>query len=358
MSEFPEFFWTMIRTSGPWLVLSFAVCGLLYGVLRPERLQKSLGNSKFSSIVKATVSGALLPICSCGVMPLTIGLHRSGAHLGPTLAFLVAAPIINPAALILAFTLLGPEIATVYLISGFVLPVIIGLAANRFGGDLVKSPHAVQEALVKLVSPKPSFTDIIRRLFGGLKWGFADLAVQTSRFILLGTAFAALIFAILPLSFIQGYLASPDVMSLIGVTVLGALMYVCATGHIPFIAALVSVGTAPGIAVTFLLVGVATNLPEMLSIWKLIGRRAVLIYTGIVVAYGVILGYIVNLLFAESFMPRFDMTGTAQGIQLANNFTLIFPEWFRAFAAVAILLLGVYSWIMWGRRKIRGRLTK
>jgi len=355
MNEFTQFFWEMIRMSGPWLVVSFAICGLLYGVLRPERLQKSLGNSKFSSIVKATVSGALLPICSCGVMPLTIGLHRSGANLGPTLAFLVAAPIINPAALILAFTLLGAEIATIYLISGFVLPIIIGLVANRFGGDLVKSPHAVQEALVKLATAKPP---LFKRLAGGLKWGFADLAVQTSRFILLGTAFAALIFAVLPLSFIQQYLASPDMMSLVGVTLLGALMYVCATGHIPFIAALVSVGTAPGIAVTFLLVGVATNLPEMISIWKMIGRRAVLIYTGIVVVYGIFLGWLVNFFFADNFMPRFDMTGTQQAISLAENFTIFFPEWFRVFAAGLIMVLGLYSWIMWTRRKIRGRVAK
>ncbi|MCL2169834.1 MAG: permease [Defluviitaleaceae bacterium] len=355
MRDFPEFFWTMITTSGPWLLVSFIICGLLYGILRPERLQKSLGNSKFSSIVKATVSGALLPICSCGVMPLTIGLHRSGAHLGPTLAFLVAAPIINPAALILAFTLLGPEIAVVYLISGFVLPIIIGLVANRFGGDLVESPHRVSEALVAL---KAARKPLITRLWGGLKWGISDLAVQTSRFILLGTVFAALIFALLPMPFIQQYLGNPDMMSLVGVAVIGALMYVCATAHIPFIAALVSVGTAPGIAVTFLLVGVATNLPEIFAIWKMVGRRAVLIYTGIVVVYGFILGFIVNMLFADTFMPRFDMTGAARGFELANQFTIIFPNWFGEVAAVAILILGVYSWVLWAMRKVRGRAAK
>ena len=111
MSGFFSYFWEMLKTSGPWLIISFTVCGALYGVLRPEAFQRSLDNKKFSSIVKATISGMLLPICSCGVLPLTVGLYYSGAWLGPSLAFLVAAPIINPAAIILSYALLGPQIS-------------------------------------------------------------------------------------------------------------------------------------------------------------------------------------------------------------------------------------------------------
>ena len=107
MNSFVSYFWEMLRTSGPWLVISFTVCGVLYGVLRPEAFQRSFGNKKLSSIIKATISGMILPICSCGVLPITLGLYYSGAWLGPALAFLVAAPIINPAAIILSYALLG-----------------------------------------------------------------------------------------------------------------------------------------------------------------------------------------------------------------------------------------------------------
>jgi uncharacterized membrane protein YraQ (UPF0718 family) len=113
MSIFLAYFWEMLKTSGSWLMLSFLVCGLLHAVLRPEALQKSLGNTKFSSVVKASLSGMLLPICSCGVALLAVGMYYSGAYLGPTLAFLVATPIINPAAVLLSYALLGPQIATV-----------------------------------------------------------------------------------------------------------------------------------------------------------------------------------------------------------------------------------------------------
>ena len=59
--QFCQYSWGMLETSGPWLILSFLFCGVLHAVLRPETLQRSLGNKKLSSIVKATVSGMLLP---------------------------------------------------------------------------------------------------------------------------------------------------------------------------------------------------------------------------------------------------------------------------------------------------------
>ena len=350
MSIFFSHLWEMLTLSGAWLVVSFTVCGLLRGILRAESFQRSLGNKKFSSIVKSTVSGMLLPICSCGVTPLTIGLYKSGAFLGPTLAFLVAAPIINPAAIILSYALLGPLISTIYLISGFILPVIIGLVANRFGGNLVEPPVVPIQGIVLAEEKRPSFA---QRLLNGLKWGYGDLAVQACRFIVMGLAFAALLLTVMPMAFIQSYLASPALFSIIVVAFLGALMYVCAVGHIPFIAALVAVGTSPGMALTFLLVGVSTNLPEMISIWKLIGKRAVFIYTGIVVVYGIIVGYTVNLLFAQNFVPNFDLSAAPRAIQVAGYLNLQFPEAFKIASGVIIATAGVYSWLMYSRRFLR-----
>jgi hypothetical protein len=71
--------------------------------------QRALGNKSVSALFKATVSGMLLPICSCGVIPLGLGLYYSGAYLGPVLAFMVATPIINPAAVIL-FWMMSPSL--------------------------------------------------------------------------------------------------------------------------------------------------------------------------------------------------------------------------------------------------------
>lgn len=352
---FFQYCWGMLETSGPWLILSFLLCGALHAVLRPETLQRSLGNKKLSSITKATVSGMLLPICSCGVVPLSLGLYYSGAYLGPTLAFLVATPIINPAAVILAYAMLGPQITAIYFISGFVIPFVIGIAGNTLGGPELQSPAAAaisEEAVRKFDQNRPP---LLQRLKGGIEWGFNDLAVQTCRFIIVGVAFAALLLTAVPTSFILDYLSDPKMMSLFGITLLGCVMYVCALGHIPFIAALVAAGAAPGVAVTFLLSSVATNFPEMVSIWRLIGRRAVMIYTGMLVVFGLAFGYLTNFLCADSFKPVFDVTRSQDKIDFVSKISIDFPGSFKTFCAVLVLLIGLYAWTMQLRRTCRER---
>ena len=95
--------------------------------------KSSIGTKKVSGVFWSTISGALIPICSCGTIPLGISLYYSGAYLGPTLAFMTSSPMINPIAVILSWGFLGPKITIIYIITGLVAPMIIGIVANRFG---------------------------------------------------------------------------------------------------------------------------------------------------------------------------------------------------------------------------------
>lgn len=370
LKEFLETTWQLLETSAFWLLFSFALCGLLHVFLRPEALQKFLGNKKFSSLVKATISGMLLPICSCGVIPLALSLYYSGAYLGPTLAFMTATPIINPAAVILAYALLGPKIATIYLVSGFLIPIICGVAANLFGGKETRSPLTVemernqaeaadagdsQPAVV--FEEKISKIPVKTKLAAGMKWGFQSLGLEVSRYAFLGMLMAAILLMIVPVSFIQTYLSNPGLISLLGTVLLGAVMYVCALGHIPFIAALISSGASPGVAVTFLLTGVATNLPEIISIGKLIGKRTILIYTGTLVVMGMLIGYFTNLILVD-FVPVFDISGAQTQIKVANSLSFAVPGWVESACAFGILVMGVYSWANVGKKWLSGKIAK
>lgn len=101
-----------------------------------------------------------------------------------------------------------------------------------------------------------------------------------------------------PPSIIQQYLGNPGLISIFGITVLSAIMYVCAVGHIPFIAALVASGAAPGVAIVFLMSGAATNLPELDQYLQAVGKRTTAIYCGGVVAFSMLVGYLTNRIFA------------------------------------------------------------
>ena len=344
-----------LNYSSDWLLLGFLLAGLLHNILSPDRLQRILGNKKTSTLGKAIASGLLLPICSCGVVPLGLGLYYSGAYLGPVLAFMTACPIINPAAAIMAFGLLGPKLAICYLATGLVSAFLIGLTGNALAGPELHASgleSLAEQAVLEDANP----VALSGKLLSGLQWGFKDLGVQVSKYVVPGILLAGLITAIVPPSLIQHYLGNPGLISIGGIALIGAVMYVCAVGHIPFVAALIACGAAPGVAITFLMTGAATNLPELLSIYKLIGKRAAITYNVGVVGMSLIAGYITNRLLMPGFTPYFNLSAGKQALNVAGKLTLTSPAPIRYLCSLIVVCLCLYS--HWPRLKQLARRTQ
>lgn len=330
--------WDILGDVSPWLVVSFIVAGLFRQFLNPAKFQQALGNRGFPAVFKATLSGMLLPICSCGVIPLGLGMYYTGAYLGPTLAFMVATPIINPAAVLLAYGLLGPQIATIYLLGGFIVPIIIGMMANLLAGSEIHAPGMdTQIEQANLVEDKA--VPVGKKLVIGFKWGVFELGTMVGKYIVFGVLLAGILIVATPQHLIQGYLGSPGMISIFGIAVLGALIYVCAVGHIPFVAALVASGAAPGVAITFLMTGAATNLPELISIYKMIGKRAVLLYSGLVVLSSMVIGWLANQYLLPDFVPYYNLSKSLDTIGLANRLIVSVPIPVQTFCSIIILLL-------------------
>lgn len=350
MSSFLSFAWDvlesafdMLNGAGYWMILSLIVAGALHEFLTPETLAKSsLGTTKTTGVLWATLTGMLIPICSCGSIPLGIGLYHSGAYLGPTLAFMTSSPMINPIAVVLCYGLLGPQIATVYLITGFVAPMLIGTIANKFAGNelhIKRDENAEQQKRIVLEMEKPS---VFSRILSGLRWSFTELALMIGRYTVTGMLFAALIFSLIPQTAIQRYLGDPGFISLLGITVIAAVMYVCAVGHIPFIAAIVASGAAPGVAITFLMAGAATNISELISIDRTIGRRAALMYFGLVVAISNCVGYLTNRIFPD-FVPVLNYDAVTHSISAANTMIVEMPYPIKCICSCILIGYALYA---------------
>lgn len=335
--------WSMLNSSSSWMVFSFAVAGVLREFLKPEKIQKTaIGSKRISGVFWTTLSGMFIPICSCGTIPLGISMYYSGAYLGPTLAFMTSTPMINPLAVILAWGLLGKEITIIYIITGFVAPMIIGIVANHFAGNelhiglrnknneeaegtiSLETDEEEEPAMIQLEFDEPS---VWEKLKSGLRWSFTELSVTISKYTVSGMLIAGFLFTVVPQSFVQDYLGNPGMISLLGITVVAALMYVCAVGHIPFIAALVASGAAPGVAITFLMAGAGTNIPELLTISKTIGKRAMFMYFSMVVVISNLVGYLTNRLLMPGFNPVLDFDRTSHTIQQANKLIIALPDW-------------------------------
>lgn len=327
---------SILNGASGWLVISFVIAGLLHNFLTPDKLQKSLGNKKISSIFKSTLSGMLLPICSCGVIPIGISMYYSGVYLGPVLAFMTSTPVINPIAIVLSFGLLGPQITLIYVISGFVVPLIVGVLGNKLGKDevCIKFDEDEEELAIELEEEKRSFFE---NIVDGLKWSFGELALTISKYVIIGMLVAGFITTVFPNSVIQKYLGNPGVLSLGSIAILACVMYVCAVGHIPFIAALVASGASPGVAITFLIAGAATNLPELISIYNVIGKRAVIIYSTTLTICALVIGYITNkLMIGLSNFTTFEETQSS--IAIANKIMLNIPEPMKYICSLIIFI--------------------
>ena len=316
---------SMLNGASPWLIFSFTIAGLLHDVLSPRRFHKSLGNTKISSLLKVTISGMFLPICSCGTIPLGLSMYYSGAYLGPVLAFMTSTPIINPIAVILSYGLLGKEITIIYLIVGFTLPIFIGIIANKFGGNELKLSGIEEQIATANLETEDDIT-ILDKIKSGMIWAYNDLALVVSKYVILGMLLGGFIITAFPNSFIQKYLGNPSMLSLGNVAILATVMYVCAVGHIPFIAALVASGAAPGAAITFLMAGAATNFPELISIYNVIGKRAAIMYGTLVAGSSLLVGAITNKLLMPNFKPAINFNSIDSSIEGANKLIFAAPE--------------------------------
>lgn len=361
LTEFGTFIWdtlrsalNMMNSSSVWMIVSFAIAGLLHEFLSPERMRKSaIGTDRPAGVFWTTIWGMLVPICSCGTIPLGISLYYSGACLGPTLAFMTASPMINPIAILLCWGLLGKEITVIYVLTGFFAPMLIGLVANRFAGSELRAP-GLDGAPSPAIALEEESRTIWQKLVSGLHWSFNELAMTVSKYGVTGMLIAGLIFNIFPQSAIQTYLGNPGFISLFGITVIAALMYVCAVGHIPFIAALVASGAAPGVAITFLMAGAATNIPELLTITKTIGKRAMLLYFGMVVTISNLVGFLANRLLMP-FTPVLDFDAAQNTISAANKLIFTAPEWLQLACSLVMIAYACQALVQWIRPRFRSR---
>ncbi|MEY8414692.1 efflux transporter SaoE [Tissierella praeacuta] len=332
----------MLNGASSWIVFSFIIAGLLHDTISPARFHKSLGNTKLSSILKVTISGMFLPICSCGTIPLGLSMYYSGAYLGPVLAFMTSTPIINPIAVVLSYGLLGKELTIIYIAVGFFLPFVIGIIANTFGGKELKK-EGIEAEILNTSLIEEENTTILDKLKSGMSWVINDLAIVVSKYIIMGMLFGGFILTAFPSSFIEKYLGNPGMLSLWNIAILATVMYVCAVGHIPFIAALIASGASPGSAITFLMAGAATNFPELISIYNVIGKRAAIMYASIVSIASLLVGYFTNKLLMPGFKPVINIDTVDNSIQYANKLMFIAPQPLKYICSLIIVWFFIKS---------------
>jgi uncharacterized membrane protein YraQ (UPF0718 family) len=349
--RFASAVWSITAESAPWVLLSLLMGGLVHEFLPTSRFRTVLNRRGFAGLSGAVVVGALLPICSCGVVPLSVSLYRSGVRLGPVMAFTAATPIINPAAVVLSLGLLGPQITAAYVALGLLLPLILGVVSERWGDKRLALPAQPADTAVQLEPPPSARLPLVRRLVRGLAWGIFELGPAIGFYLAIGILIGALTTGLAPPHWIKDYLGGGSVLSLLAVAVFGASLYVCAVAHIPLVASLLAAGAGPGAAIVFLVTGTATNLPERIALYNTIGKRTVVIYSATLIIASFVAGMLVN----AWLLPGFSLgLNPMRGLDMITLGEKLQPSLSSAFVVGSVYsVAGLAAWGVWLRIKQR-----
>ena len=352
----------IVLEAGIWIIVSLFVAGLIHEFLDTSWVRDILNRSGMSSVTGALVLGALLPMCSCGVIPLTVSLYLSGVRPAAVMTFTAATPIINPAAVVLSYALLGPELTLAYVVFGLVAPVAVGFATERWGGHrLTPVATRLQSCCSETASccadlaetPRASTAPWARRLRNALRWGFGEFGPTLGLYIGMGALLAGAITALVPTGWITGYFGgSSSFIPLLFVALFSASIYVCAVAHIPVVAAFLAAGAGPGFGIVFLVTGAATNLPELFALQRTLGTRIVVIYVAGLIGLSLLAGGGVNLWLAPNYQPIMNPLHSIQLSDLASNLSPVLPDVVTIASAAAVLILIIWGAVRWVTQKL------
>jgi len=350
-----------LMESAPYVVLGFLIAGILRFWVPANMLQKHLGGRSFGTLMKSVGMGCVLPLCSCGTIPLGIGLFRSGASVGNMLAFMTSTPMLSPVLIALSLKLLGFKLSLSLLISAVLGALIMGILANYlFAG--VKAGGISKTDLPKKETsylPQPSGRQD-GKVAKTIKWAFLDLGADVSVDILIGLAVASLLISVLPLEWISRWLGQQDLFTLLYV-VLGIPVYACSIPSLAVVQGLLLMGASPGAGIAYMIAGPATNLGELNAIRKAMGSRPAIFYMLFLLFLALLAGYVTDhFVFPDYQYHAYRLQGELVvkqccvplifGDTIDSSFSSkLIPVWHWPFGALllGILLYGTAKKVRW-----------
>jgi len=333
------------------LIPAFFIAGAIAVFVSQGSVLKYFGATarKILSYSVASVSGTVLAVCSCTVLPLFAGIYCRGAGIGPATAFLYSGPAINVLAIVLTARILGWELGLARAVGAVIFAVVTGLLmafifrkedAARTAGQIYlpeegeKKRTLTQDSLFVLTlvlilifaafaKPAQGSTGLWPAIFAAkwyitagllvvlglmLKswfqkderttWVQATWGFMKQIFPLLGAGVLVAGFmlgrpghpALIPEHYIQTLVGGNSLGANLFASVAGALMYFATLTEVPILQGLIGAGMGKGPALALLLAGPALSLPNMLVIGGVMGVKKTAVFCAIIVVLSTVAG--------------------------------------------------------------------
>jgi len=335
------------------LVPAFFIAGAIAVFVSQAAVMKYFGAkaNKVLAYSVASVSGAILAVCSCTILPLFASIRQRGAGLGPAIAFLYSGPAINVLAIVYSARLLGMDLGIARAVGAIVFSVVIGLvmaaifkkqeeemhngpaewisgeddkkhplwkvstyftamvvflvAASSIGLAIGFEASYSGKALVKLsgkiIPATVALIFLILSIWFSFRWYSGEereswmretwsLVWKIAPILLAGVFIAGIIKELLPEPVVQRWVGGNSFGNNLLASVFGALMYFSTLTEVPIVKALMDLGMGKGPALTLLLAGPSLSLPNMIVIGRVMGITRTAVYVLIVILMSTLTG--------------------------------------------------------------------
>ncbi len=345
------------------LVPAFFIAGAISVFVSRASVMKYLGAgaNKVLAYGVASVSGTILAVCSCTVLPLFAGIYKMGAGLGPAIAFLYSGPAINVLAIILTARVLGLELGIARAVGAIGFSIVIGLImhfiyrkeevkkangqiamlASRRSGPESGAQRTLAQNAVYFASmvgilifanwARPDVGSGLWFQIYSAKWiitGFFaialalmlvlwfrknelgqwveaswDFAKQILPLLLMGVVIAGFLLGrpenegIIPSAWVIKAVGGNSIRANLFASVAGAFMYFATLTEVPILQGLIGSGMGKGPALALLLAGPALSLPNMLVIRSVMGTSKTIVFVLLVIVMATISGIIFGMFF-------------------------------------------------------------
>lgn len=332
--EFINALFELSNAMSPYILFGLLFAGILHELVPQSLVTKHLGTESISSVVKSTIFGIPLPVCSCGVIPLATSIKKSGASKGATLSFLISTPITGVDSILATYGMFGWAFTLYRALTSMVIAMVAGILTNIFDKEISASQTAtayfdkevepVKQMFTATPSPKmafsvsPAFTHMPKEetmsccvsgtsgeteqrfsLKKAMNYAFVTLLGDIAKPLFWGLLLGALITVAIPTN-LSNILVEYSWLSYLIVIIIAVPMYVCATASLPIAAGLMLSGVSAGAAFVFLSAGPATNTVTIGVVKKMLGTRSLYIYLGSIIIGSVLFGLGLDYIFSIS----------------------------------------------------------
>ena len=350
--------------SSVFILLGFTLAGILHEFVPMQLVARRLGKPGFKSVIWATVLGAPLPLCSCGVLPTAAALRRKGASKPAVASFIVSVPETGVDSIVVSYGLMGPIMAVYRPIVAVVTALAAGIAClfitrdeqdetdeaalrqieahdhdhdhdhnhvHDFGDE---NDHGVaktsRDGAAKKNGRSKRWRERLLRMTG---YGYRTVLDEVAFWIFIGLVVTGILLALLPEDFFSSTLGlDSGILPMLLMAVIGVPLYTCASMSTPIAAGLIATGLSPGAALVFLLAGPATSIASLSIVGKLLGRRSMVAYLLSILVVAISAGLLLDMFAAEPIRATTVQTFTEPDGDIEQAFK----------ALCALIFLGMF----------------